>query len=331
MILVFGLRVGPPRTPPARILLGQELVQEYGAPTEKEVNRLFGGLTTGQLGLQRLDVTDECNRQLTVYPVELFGVPDRKLRGMRILRLSSKVRVEHAEHFLQPSTQIHASQGSSWLSYLASQMVSQRSEEKAGKKGLIAVKSFEDLEAKAMELRGELADQQLVFEGEQDEANKENDDGEQPVDLDPAAATADEQGGAAREQAFLEDATPMKKPRVEDPTAAMRRAAGEGRADAQPSNRKRTGGLGHFKTKADSKRTKVEAKETEEPEDPEAEGGDDANDETWESFEKRDKEMYDVAMKHYDLTGKFSGCFHFLGVGGFLQNKKLGQVLNGVL
>ena len=39
--------------------------------------------------------------------------------------------------------------------------------------------------------------------------------------------------------------------------------------------------------------------------------------------------MYAVAEKHFEKTGKASMCFHFLDVGRFLRNEKLGQVLNG--
>ena len=138
-----------------------------------------------------------------------------------------------------------------------------------------------------------------------------------------------EEGQDHEAAGFLDDEAPrVKKVRVEDPTAAVRRAVGE--HEDSGTRKRATAARGRGRGRGDSKRVKTEeAPELEDAEEDEEGGGEDHKID-WELFKKRDPEMYAVAIKHYDLTGKASWCFHALKVESFLTNQKLGQVLNGV-
>ena len=295
-------------------------MQEYGAPTESEVQRLFG-VSSCELGLERLDLTDECQKSITVFPISLFGIPDSKVRGMRVLKLTSRVRVKRGEHFLQTLTQVDENQGASWLTYLNNQLIKDRCDAKAGKRGLLRVSSYDDLHAKALVLQGVLTSEQIS----KYESDAEVADAHEPTTPRSPEPSADADGSDV--YLFNASEAPSKKPRVMDPTAAVRRAAGE--LPEAETNRKRgaaSRGRGTGRGRGDKK-----VKKEEEPAVPDEEEEDaEANKVDWEAFKERDPEMFEVAMKHYNLTNKVSSCFHYLDVASFLRNQKLGQVVNGV-
>ena len=141
-------------------------MKEVGAPTETEVQKLFG-VSAGQLGLERMEITDEENKTLSVYPLELHGVPAEVLAGIRRLRLSSKVKITRSEHFVTPATQIAQGQGESWLSYLAGMLIGKRTKD-LGKRGRLALPDYDSLHARACEMQGILtAQQERMYEADE--------------------------------------------------------------------------------------------------------------------------------------------------------------------
>ena len=282
------------------------------------MQRLFNA-TSSQLGLARTEVTGENQKPLTVFPIELLGMPADKVFGIRRLRWTCKTTINRAEHFLSAERQIHGSQGNSWYKYLGDQLLKKRTEGlQLRRGGQPCIPTYENLRAQAMELQGLVGANQLVYEKEP-EAMEEGEQAEMQ--------SGDEAGN--EDQQFLPDApssSGLKREVVEDPTAAMRLAVG----DDLPSeaNRKRQAAAGPKRAQRAKKGRKVKEEGTGPEDEDEAEDGE-ANSVDWEAFKERDPEMHEIALKHLEVTGKVSGCFHVLTVARFLRNERLGQAANG--
>ena len=304
--------------------LGQEVVRELGAPTQTEVQRLFG-VSPQHLQLEKWEVKGEDNTNLTIYPIELQGIPMEKLAGIRRLNLKARTVVTGAEHFVRPKTQVAADQGKTWLDYLANQLVQQRKEGLATRRGQVCLPSYEDLHAKAMELQGIITQDQVQYE-------------EAEVTHEAMESAPVQDGQPCHEEAGFLPSSASRQPQVMDPDARMREAVGE--TANQGSARKRSAAGAASNTGAQRAKGRAgtgKRKKTGglDPLDEILEAPEEEEDETananidWDAFESRDPEMFSVASAHYDLTGKVASCFHYLSPSKFLLGEKLGQVLNG--
>ena len=158
---------------------------ELGAPTEADVIRLFS-LTPADLDLKKVTLVAEEGQKLTVFPVDLHGVPEGELASIRRLRYGAKVMIAHEEQFLDSDWQVDKEQGKTWKDYLVAKLVSEHKEDFPSRRAhKLGMKSWSDLVAKADGIhkeRGGLQDLEEEFDEEDDQSRAEGGDDETAAD-----------------------------------------------------------------------------------------------------------------------------------------------------